>query len=98
MLKKNQMLQSAIAGVLALTSVNQANAHNAVTSPEMEKCYGIVKAGMNDCQTSNQSCAGSAIKDKQSDAFIFLPKGTCHKIVGGSLQPPVVQNDDKNKK
>jgi uncharacterized membrane protein len=98
MLKKNQIIQSAIAAVLALTSVDQANAHNTVTSPEMEKCYGIVKAGMNDCQTSDQSCAGSSIKDKQTDAFIFLPKGTCHKIVGGSLQPLVAQNADKNKK
>lgn len=50
-----------------------------------EKCYGIVKAGMNDCQTASASCAGSSIKDNQADAFIFLPKGTCEKIVGGQL-------------
>lgn len=51
----------------------------------MEKCYGIVKAGMNDCDTSTTSCAGSATKDAQSDAYLLLPKGSCQKIVGGSL-------------
>lgn len=54
---------------------------------KMEKCYGIAKAGKNDCQTANGSCAGSAKKDNQGDAFIALPKGSCDKIVGGSLKP-----------
>ena len=53
---------------------------------QQEKCYGIVKAGLNDCQTANQSCAGSAVKDNQGDAFLFLPKGLCEKIVNGSLK------------
>jgi uncharacterized membrane protein len=50
-----------------------------------EKCYGIVKAGMSDCQTATQSCAGSATANSQPDAFIFVPKGLCAKIVGGNL-------------
>jgi polyisoprenoid-binding protein YceI len=41
---------------------------------------------MNDCQTATHSCAGSATKDGQPDAFIFLPTGLCKKIVGGSLE------------
>jgi len=51
----------------------------------MQKCYGIAKKGMNDCQTKMVSCAGSAVKDNQKDAFLFLPKGDCEKIVGGKL-------------
>jgi uncharacterized membrane protein len=51
----------------------------------MEKYYGIVKAGKNDCQTSTHACAGTAKKDGQKDAWIYLPKGSCEKIVGGSL-------------
>lgn len=51
----------------------------------MEKCYGITKAGMNDCQTSASACAGAATEDRQRDAWIVLPKGACEKIVGGSL-------------
>jgi uncharacterized membrane protein len=57
----------------------------AIAEEKMEKCYGIVKAGMNDCQIATQSCAGSATKDRQRDAFIFLPPGTCNKIVDGKL-------------
>jgi uncharacterized membrane protein len=51
----------------------------------MEKCYGVSKAGVNDCKTANSSCAGTSKTDAQKDAFLALPKGTCAKIVGGSL-------------
>ena len=53
--------------------------------PKMEKCYGIVKAGKNDCQTNSNACAGTAKKDGQKEAWLYLPKGSCEKIVGGSL-------------
>jgi uncharacterized membrane protein len=54
---------------------------------DMEKCYGIVKAGQNDCQTSNSLCAGTAEIDNKSTAFIVVPKGTCAKMTNGSLKP-----------
>ena len=54
---------------------------------ETEKCYGISKAGQNDCQTASSSCAGTSKKDAQTDAWIAVPKGTCAKIVGASLTP-----------
>lgn len=78
---KEKMIYSAIAGIL-VAAVNPVFA-----AEETEQCYGIVKAGLNDCQTSTHSCAGSATKDNQPDAFLFLPKGACEKIVGGSLKP-----------
>jgi uncharacterized membrane protein len=53
---------------------------------DMEKCYGVVKAGKNDCQTANSSCAGTSTKDGQKDAWLFVPKGTCEKLVGGSTK------------
>ena len=49
-----------------------------------EKCYGVVKAGKNDCQTANSSCAGTSKRDSQPDAWAYVPVGTCAKIVGGS--------------
>lgn len=52
------------------------------TPKGMEKCYGITKAGKNDCGSND--CAGSSKKDSDKSAFIVLPKGTCDKIVGGS--------------
>jgi uncharacterized membrane protein len=52
-----------------------------------EKCYGISKAGKNDCAGGKNSCAGSAKADAQSDAFIVVPTGLCDKLVGGSTEP-----------
>jgi len=54
---------------------------------EAEKCYGIVKAGKNDCQTANSSCAGTSKRDNQGDAWIYMPTGACEKLVGGSKEP-----------
>ena len=54
---------------------------------EAEKCYGVAKAGKNDCQTANSSCAGTSQRDGQGDAWIYVPKGACERLVNGSLQP-----------
>ena len=54
---------------------------------EAEKCYGVVKAGKNDCQTANSSCAGTTKRDNQGDAWIYVPSGSCEKLVGASKQP-----------
>jgi uncharacterized membrane protein len=51
----------------------------------VEKCFGVAKAGKNDCQTATSSCAGTSKKDAQADAWLSLPKGTCAKITGGRV-------------
>jgi uncharacterized membrane protein len=53
-----------------------------------EKCYGIVKAGQNDCFGVGNSCGGTSKKDGDPEAWIFVPKGTCSKIANGKLSPP----------
>jgi uncharacterized membrane protein len=80
-LKKTFITSMVIAS--ASLSVNSALADS-----KMEKCYGIVKAGKNDCADSKQmhSCAGAATKDGDKTEWVFLPKGTCERIVGGSLK------------
>lgn len=50
-----------------------------------EKCAGIIKAGLNDCPTSQHACAGLAYEDNDPEEFIFVPKGTCEKIAGASI-------------
>lgn len=78
------------AAVLALTTgalITSGNTQAADEKAEMEKCYGVAKSGRNDCQTASSSCAGTSTQDRQKDAFIALPKGTCSKIAGGSLTP-----------
>lgn len=90
MKKIDKIVAAAITSVLALTAgtaMTTAYAEQAA-APEMEKCYGIAKAHSNDCKTNNASCAGSATKDSQPDAFLFLPQGLCSKIVGGNLKAP----------
>jgi uncharacterized membrane protein len=88
MTNMNKFIIAAVTNILlaTVTSVNAADKASA-TEQTTEKCYGIVKAGLNDCATATASCAGSATKDSQPDAFILLPKGTCTKIVGGNLAP-----------
>jgi uncharacterized membrane protein len=92
MSKKNVIIIAAITSVFAASSSFAAKDTSA--TQQGEKCYGIVKAGMNDCNTAKSSCAGSATKDKQGDAYLFLPKGACKKIVGGSLTP--IKEDKSN--
>jgi len=85
---KNSKLiaQSALASLLAVGVLTVSQPVEA-GKKSMEKCYGIVKAGQNDCQTSNSACAGTAEIDAKPTAFIVVPKGTCDKIVGGSMKP-----------
>ena len=73
------MIASTIAAIAGgnMTALGQA--------PPSERCFGVSKAGKNDCQTARSSCAGTAKKDAQGDAWIAVPKGTCEKLVGGSL-------------
>ena len=53
--------------------------------PAMEKCFGVAKAGKNDCAAGTHSCAGQATKDMDKSSFVELPAGVCGKIAGGSL-------------
>jgi len=50
-----------------------------------EKCFGVAKAGKNDCQTATSSCAGTSRADGQKDAWLYVPAGTCERLVGGAL-------------
>ena len=88
MSSRNTLLQSAIAGVLALGIGQAALAQDAKSQSQSakEKCYGIAKAGQNDCGTSRHSCAGKATKDNAPDEWKYVPKGTCEKL-GGKLAP-----------
>ena len=79
------VLASAIAGLLALSS--QAQVHPEKPTYKYEKCYGVAKAGLNDCFTANSSCAGTSKQDAQKDAWVYVPDGTCKKLVGGSNEP-----------
>ncbi|MCP9859071.1 MULTISPECIES: DUF2282 domain-containing protein [unclassified Cyanobium] len=66
------VVNTAITGLLALGLV-------AATSSE-------ALAGMNDCGTSKHSCAGKATVSGAPEEWVYVPQGTCNKIVGGTLK------------
>ena len=80
-----KLLQSAVAAILALSAVPAA-AQDQKSQPKQEKCYGIAKAGQNDCGTATHTCAGKATRDNAPDEWKYVPQGTCQKL-GGSTQP-----------
>ncbi len=76
---------AAIAGVLALGLA--ATSGSALAGKAgFEKCKGIVKIAQNDCGTSKHACAGHAKVDSDPEEWIYLPEGTCSKIVGGTIK------------
>lgn len=86
-MNNRNILSAAIGGILALGLIS-GNASAAEKKPEMEKCFGIAKAGMNDCASnkSAHACAGHATMDKDPMDFVAVPKGTCGKIAGGMAE------------
>jgi uncharacterized membrane protein len=77
-----QVIRGALAGLIALglsAGATQALAQKG----DVEKCSGVVKAGKNDCGTSKSSCAGTSKVDRDPEAWVLVPKGTCEKIAGG---------------
>ena len=86
-MSKKAVVNSAIAGLFALglASAEQAMA----AGDDMEKCYGVAKAGQNDCAAADgsHSCAGQSTADADKGEWLYVPAGTCDKIVGGSTEP-----------
>jgi len=83
MTNKQALISTAITSLLAVGALavsTQASAQ------EMEKCYGVVKAGANDCAGPGHTCQGQAATDGSAEEFILLPAGTCDRIDGGEVK------------
>lgn len=54
----------------------------------MQECFGIAKAGKNDCGSNKtaHSCAGQSKVDNDPNDFKFVKTGTCEKM-GGKMKP-----------
>jgi uncharacterized membrane protein len=74
------IVTSALASVLALGLAGGAQAQ----PKDKEKCYGIAKAGQNDCSNTagTHSCAGQSKADMSLDDWKYVAKGTCEKLGG----------------
>jgi uncharacterized membrane protein len=80
-------LQAAIASLLAAGVASSGSAHDAPAPAGFERCYGIAKAGQNDCGTSKHDCATLAKLDSDPTDWKMVPKGSCEKL-GGVPNPP----------
>ena len=72
------IVSSALASVMALGLAGQA------TAQEKEKCFGIAKAGQNDCAdlSGSHTCAGQAKVDNDPGEWKYVAKGTCKAMKG----------------
>lgn len=79
------LLASAFAAAVASPALVLAQKPAAPPSFKAEKCYGIAKAGKNDCASAGaNSCGGTSKMNSDPKAWIFVPEGYCERIVGGS--------------
>ena len=88
-MKNRLIIASALTAAFAAPLVVSAQAGPAPEPTfKAEKCYGIAKAGKNDCaSTGNNSCAGTSKANADPRAWIFVPAGYCERIVNASTTP-----------
>ena len=74
------MKTMAVAGAVAV-AVSLAMTSSADAQRKKERCYGVSKAGKNDCAAGpGTTCAGTSKVDYQGDAWKYVKKGKCAKI------------------
>lgn len=84
-MKQTTIINGAIAGLIALGTMTSTIAHAADAAGDKEKCYGVAKAGKNDCGNAKHSCAGQSKADNDPTEWKTVAKGTCEKL-GGKLK------------
>jgi uncharacterized membrane protein len=82
------VVSSALASVMALGLVATAGAasHGMEKPKDKEKCYGIAKAGQNDCANlaGTHTCSGNSKVDNDPGEWKYVATGTCKDIKGMS--------------
>lgn len=87
-LKTTSLITSALSLVLITGSSSAEN--------QKEQCAGVVKAGLNDCASAEHICAGMNSDDGNETDWLWLPTGTCEKIIGAHILKTI--DPDKNAK
>jgi uncharacterized membrane protein len=80
----NAGMMLAIAGAM-IGAVTASLRHGAQSNVERERCYGVTRAGANDCANAVHSCAKQSIAANDKREWIAVPKGTCVRLAGGSM-------------
>ena len=81
-MSNSNLLRTAMVSLLALGASTAALADD---HEGQEQCAGVIKAGKNDCATSANACHGHVTTDSNAEAWIYVPTGTCEKIVGARV-------------
>ncbi len=78
------MNQRAIVAAAAATLLSSLFVATPALAQSKEKCYGIAKAGQNDCAnlSGSHSCAGQAKLDNDKGEWKYVAKGTCKQMMG----------------
>lgn len=81
-MNKQLIASAALASVMAATVSVPAQAAG------KEKCYGVAKAGQNDCANlaGTHSCAGQSEVDNDPQEWKLVAKGTCQDLGGLSKE------------
>ncbi len=80
-------IQAAVAGIVALGLASLVAAQPVPQKAGTEKCYGVAKAGKNDCGTAKHACAGMAKADNDPTEWKYVAKGTCEQMGGKTMAP-----------
>jgi uncharacterized membrane protein len=83
-MNQKPLVAAAVAGLFALGAATGSAL--AQEKKDQEKCWGVAKAGQNDCGSNKtaHSCAGQSKKDYDPNDFKMVKTGTCQQM-GGSL-------------
>lgn len=82
-MNQRAMIAAAAASLLSLTLVAAP-----AVAQEKEKCFGIAKAGQNDCASlaGTHSCAGQSKVDNDKGEWKYVAKGTCKQMKGLTME------------
>ncbi len=86
---KQNPIPAAIAALLSLGM--PAFAHepkHTEQPPGTEQCYGVAKAGENQCGTAKHACGAMSTVDNDPAEWKYVPAGTCKKLGGKTTAPP----------
>jgi len=83
----NQRALFAAAAASLLSSALLASSPVLAQDTGKEKCFGIAKAGQNDCAnlSGSHSCAGQAKEDMSKADWKYVAKGTCKQMSGMTM-------------
>lgn len=84
-MNQRAMIAATAASLMMLTL---ASAPVQAQEKEKEKCFGIAKAGQNDCASAfgTHSCAGQSKLDMDKSEWKYVAKGTCKTMKGLTIE------------